>query len=378
MAGRRKILYLDSYTTRDPAEKVASDAIGYGITASGAIRSGLEARGFEVASPQVPSVTDRPPALRPISWALAGYRATLDALVADPPDLVFVFHSFRTWPTEIRHMLLELRQAAPIVGYTHGSHWDPSDHVRTRFYPGLEMADLANLVAMDRVFLVSEYMRETLHRHIGELSAKLADDLVERSAVVGLPLNTALIDAARTDRTAATPTLVFNHAPVASKNPELFTRVMARILPDHEVRVVFTRGLDADFHAGAAAVQGLHDAFPEQVVLGNDMDLPQYLGQLWAADLQVSAADHESLGIATLEAMYTGTCCILPDLGSYPEITGHDAEVLYPLGEDALEERIRFFLDHPEERARAGQRLRQRALRYTPEHVVDAIVAALP
>lgn len=373
----RDVLYLDSYTTRDPAERTASDVIGYGVTASGAIRQGLAERGFALRSPQIPSVADRPPQLRSVSWALEGYRATLDALVAAEPELVFVFHSFRTWPTQIRHLLLELRQSAPIVGYTHGSHWDPSDHVRTQFDPGLELADLANLVAMDRVLLVSEYMRETLHRNISELNARLADDLVERSAVVGLPLDTGLIDSARTDRKGERPTIVFNHAPVASKNPELFTAVLTRILPDHDVTVLFTRGFDASC-SGGAAVHGLHEAFPEQVVLGDDMDLPAYFEALWAADLQVSTADHESLGVATLEAMYTGNCCILPELGSYPEITGHDAEVLYPLGEEALEERIRWFLDHPTHRAQAAARLRERALRYTPERVVDAIVAALP
>ena len=377
MANGRRILYLGNYTTVDPAEKGASDAIGYGITASDAIRSGLAGQGFEVACPQVPSVANRAPGLRPISWAMANYQATLDALIAAEPDLVFVFHSFRAWPTQIRHMLLELGRSTPIVGYTHGSHWDPSDYVRTQFYPGLEMADLANLVAMDRVLLVSEYMRETLHRNISELNPRLAEDLVGRAAVVGLPINAALIDQARTDRKPDIPTIVFNHAPVASKNPQLFTRVMARILPDYEVTVLFTRGFDPTEPEGAA-VQDLHDAFPEQVVLGNNMDLPDYYQALWAAEIQVSTADHESLGISTLEAMYTETCCILPSLGSYPEITGNNAEVLYPLGEGPLEERIRWFLDHPADRTRVAAQLRQQALCYTPGHVVEAITAALP
>ncbi|GAA1757327.1 glycosyltransferase family 4 protein [Kocuria aegyptia] len=376
-AESRSILYLDSYTTGDPAEKVASDASGYGITASQAIRSGLAGRGFEVSSPAVPSVADLAPELRSLSWALAGYRATLDTLVATDPDVVFVFHSFRTWPTQIRHLLLELGKNIPIVGYTHGSHWDPSDYVRTRFYPGLEMADLANLIAMDRVLLVSEYMRETLHHNISALSPRLADDLMERSAVVGLPINTALIDACRPTQAPDSPAIVFNHAPVASKNPQLFIAVMARILSDYDIQVLFTRGFDLTTAEGRA-VADLHTSFPEQVVLGNNLSLSAYYEALWAADLQVSTAEHESLGIATLEAMYTGTCCILLDLGSYPEITGHDTEVLYPPGEEGLEERIRWFLDHPADRARAGERLRQQALRYTPEQVVGAIIAALP
>lgn len=376
-APEAKILYLENYTTRDPVETAASDAIGYGITASEVIRAGLQDQGFHVLSPAVPSVADRPPELRPISWVLANYQATLEALVATPPDLVFVFHSFRAWPTQIRHMLLELQQSVSIVGYTHGSHWDPSDYVRTQFYTGLEMADLANLVAMDRVLLVSEYMRETLHRSVSELSPKLADDLVERSAVVGLPLNTALIDHVRTDRKPGTPTIVFNHALVAGKNPQLFTQVMARILPDYDATVLFTRGFDPASPEGAAVAQ-LHAAFPEQVVLGHNMDLPDYYQALWRAEIQVSTADHESLGVSTLEAMYTSTCCILPDLGSYPEITDNNSEVLYPLGEGPLEERIRYFLDHPSQRAHVAAQLQEQAWRYTPKHVVGAITRTLP
>jgi hypothetical protein len=59
------------------------------------------------------------------------------------------------------------------------------------------------------------------------------------------------------------------------------------------------------------------------VLLGNDMRLGDYYWALWMADIQVSTATHESLDVSTLEAMYTGNCCILPRLGSSGLRPGH-------------------------------------------------------
>src|SRR3954468_11605309 len=36
----------------------------------------------------------------------------------------------------------------PIIGYLHGSHWDPTDTYRSEAYPGLKWLDLANLMAL--------------------------------------------------------------------------------------------------------------------------------------------------------------------------------------------------------------------------------------
>ena len=58
MPGVRRVLYVDGYTV--PAEQAgptggapSSDAIGYGITASTAIRTGLRAAGFDVVRPEI-------------------------------------------------------------------------------------------------------------------------------------------------------------------------------------------------------------------------------------------------------------------------------------------------------------------------------------
>ena len=373
-----RVLYLDGYTVPDPKVGVpSSDAIGYGITASSAIRDGLAARGLDVVRPRLdlPPTGPGGPDQR-LSWILANYRGVLRELVEDPPDVIFCFHVFSVFPVEIRRMLLDLGLSIPIVGYTHGSHWDPTDTFRTETYPGMEVLDLANLHVLDRVLLVSEYMRTTLRATIGAFNTPLAEQIDAHAAVVGLPLAVDRMDACRSDRRFSRPTVVFNHAPVSSKNPELFARVMARVLPHHDVAVLITRDF-APWQPGGEAIAELADRFPEQVVLGRDMPLDEYFQALWAADLQVSTATHESLGVSTLEAMYTGNCCVLPRVGSYPEICDGHPDVLYEPGEEPLEERLRWFLEHPEHRRAVASELQRMADRFHPRAVVEKIAAAV-
>ncbi|HYX94579.1 MAG TPA: glycosyltransferase family 4 protein [Geodermatophilus sp.] len=373
-----RVLYLDGYTVPDPKVGVpSSDAIGYGITASSAIRDGLAARGLDVVRPRLdlPPTGPGGPDQR-LSWILANYRGVLRELVEDPPDVIFCFHIFSVFPVEIRRMLLDLGLSIPIVGYTHGSHWDPTDTFRTETYPGMEVLDLANLHVLDRVLLVSEYMRTTLRATIGAFNTPLAEQIDASAAVVGLPLAVDRMDACRSDRRFSRPTVVFNHAPVSSKNPELFARVMARVLPHHDVAVLITRDF-APWQPGGEAIAELAARFPEQVVLGRDMPLDEYFQALWAADLQVSTATHESLGVSTLEAMYTGNCCVLPRVGSYPEICDGHPDVLYEPGEEPLEERLRWFLEHPEHRRAVASELQRMADRFHPRAVVEKIAAAV-
>jgi glycosyltransferase involved in cell wall biosynthesis len=373
-----RVLYLDGYTVPDPKVGVpSSDAIGYGITASSAIRDGLAARGLDVVRPRLdlPPTGPGGPDQR-LSWILANYRGVLRELVEDPPDVIFCFHVFSVFPVEIRRMLLDLGLSIPIVGYTHGSHWDPTDTFRTETYPGMEVLDLANLHVLDRVLLVSEYMRTTLRATIGAFNTPLAEQIDAHAAVVGLPLAVDRMDACRSDRRFPRPTVVFNHAPVSSKNPELFARVMARVLPHYDVGVLITRDF-APGQPGGQAIAELAERFPGQVLLGRDMPLDEYFQALWAADLQVSTATHESLGVSTLEAMYTGNCCVLPRLGSYPEICDGHPDVLYEPGEEPLEERLRWFLEHPEHRRAVASELQRMADRFHPRAVVEKIAAAV-
>jgi glycosyltransferase involved in cell wall biosynthesis len=375
-----RIMYLDTYTENAPevgGGVPSSSSIGYGVTASGPIQRELHNQGFEVvrgsAQPKYRRGDGRQARLR---WVIDTYSNILDLLDTSPPDLIFAFHIFSVFPVEIRRMLVDQRLKIPIVGYTHGSHWDFTDTYRFEKYPGLELADLANLHVLDRLFLVSDYMRTTLTRNIKTFQVALGEEILAKSSVVGLPIDVERIDHSRTTQKFPRPTIVFNHSPIASKNPDLFARVMQSVMSRYAVNVLFTRKVDSRA-PGAQSVVRLAQRFGDRVLFGNDMPLDKYYEALWMSDIQVSTATHESLGISTLEAMYTQNCCILPRLGSYPEICGNHPDVLYELNEKHLKERLAYFIERPSRRQSVALELRRIAAKYNAAEVVQRIVQSI-
>jgi Glycosyltransferase Family 4 len=355
----------------------SSDAIGYGITSSGAVRTGLAARGWEVTRPALtPTPSSGFPRIDRLRWIVHSYSRILDEFTRQPPDVVFCFHAFHTFPVEVRRMLLDLGLRVPIVGYTHGSHWDVTDTYRSDHYPGLALADLANLDVLDRVLVVSSWMRDALGAGIARLNAALAQAILRKVRVVGLPLDMATIDRHRPDSPFLRTTVVFNHAPVRSKNPELFVAVMDDIMSRHPVDVLFTRRFRPE-DPGGPDVARLAQRYPGRVILGNDLPIPEYYRALWSAQLQVSTASHESLGMATLEAMYTATCCVLPRVANYPALCGNHPEVLYEPGPDGLRDRLIHLIQREDVRTRTGHELARQAARYEVDVVVDAIAEVL-
>ncbi len=376
--GARRILYIDCYTRHETSgSKVPSSmSIGYGITAGGMIRRSLEEHDFELIRPLADTEPyDDGSRVARLRWVLRGYKRIADAVADKQPDLVFVFHSFSAFPVEIRRILLELGSMIPIIGYTHGSHWDPSDLVRLQHYPGLEMLDLANLLALDRILFDSEFMKRTVTGNIENLNAEVARAIDQRSCIVGLPLDTDFIDSCRPTRSFHRTTIVFNHAPVEAKGPREFIKVAEHALERFDINVMFTRTFD-DGDPGASDLRDLRRRFGDRVILGNDMPLRDYFEALWMSDIQVSTAHHESLGVATLEAMYTENCCLLPSRGSYPEICSGNRDVLYNSTSE-LEERLAFFITGPDRRRSVGQVLALEARNHSAAKVMPRILSVV-
>jgi glycosyltransferase involved in cell wall biosynthesis len=374
-----RILFLDSFTLSIPGSRdAASDTIGYGITASRAIAQGLVEVGYEVIRSSTLLGGKAPSGNNPgLQWVYETYSALLELLPRIQPQYIFCFHSLHTFPVEVRRIMLDLKHNSQLVGYTHGSHWDPTDSFRFERYPGLEMLDLANLHVMDRVFLVSQYMRRTLMTNIERLSPELASEIGRKALVVGLPIDTKQIDRCRKDSLNSRLTIVYNHSFISSKRPEIFLEVIHAIMRRYDIAVLFTRTPPS---AGpiADAISDLQARHPGRVRLGHDLPIDAYYRSLWTADIQVSTASHESLGIATLEAMYTRNCCILPDRGSYPEISGGERDVLYdPNNSGDLFRLISLAIENEQRRTRIADHLRRLAGRYSGRHVAELIDVGL-
>ncbi|MGP3915193.1 glycosyltransferase [Nonomuraea sp. 10N515B] len=338
-------------------------SIGYGVTASRVIRDSFRTSGFELVRPMadLEPFADGSRSAR-LRWVLRGYERIAEVIAERPPDLIFVFHSFSAFPAEIRRIMLELGTPVPMIGYTHGSHWDPSDSFRRNLYPELEMLDLANLLALDRILFGSDFIKTAVLDNVAGLNHEVAQAMAARSVVTGIPIDTEFIDHCRTDEKYSRTTVVFNHALIPAKNPLAFIGVIERVMARFDVNVLITRATTND-GTGFAEIRALRKQFGERVMLGENMSLPSYFRALWMSDIQVSTASHESLGIATLEAMYTENCCLLPRTGSYPEICAYNEDVLYD-SIDELEQRLIHFITNPEAAHGVGRTLAKQARLY--------------
>jgi len=215
-------------------------------------------------------------------------------------------------------------------------------------------------------------MKETLHTNIGNLNANLAHLIDNKVRVVGLPIDIDTIERYRVDEHFPRTTILYNHAPISAKDPMLFINAIAEVMRTRDVDVLFTRKLPLNGQL-SQRVQALCAQYPGRLHFGGDLPISEYYRSLWMADIQVSTATHESLGIATLEAMYTCNSCILPRLGSYPELVENDDQVLYDRSIDMLVDRLRLLIDDSSLRCRLGERLRRFSQQYSPAAVTRSI-----
>ncbi len=362
------ILYLDSYTQKS-SDSNASDEVGYGITVNQAIKKHLVFLGYNLRDLSSYGIK----ASSKLEWIHASYDL-LRSLPLDEFDVIFIFHCFHHFPSEVRRIVLDRGYCQlKLVGYTHGSHWDPSDTFREIAYPGMGVTDLANLLCLDRILIVSHYFRQVLLKHIGAFSPVAAAEIDQRIVVTGLSINTELIERYRTNTKVDKVQIIFNHSPTPGKSPEVFFEIMEKILSVHDVRLVVTRKFNSD-SPGRKQLQQLKARYGDQVLLGNTMSLADYYQALWQSQIQVSTALHESFGISTVEAMYTKNCCILPDRQSYPEIT--DKTNLYR-SEKELIEMLNHYIKEQQQCHQMGEMMHQKSVKYAPENVVRFISQAI-
>ena len=369
-----KLAFLRNFTLKK-GDSMATDMIGYGLTVPDAIIGEMRKTGVDVID-VVPQEETGQPTLAKLKWIYDGYKQVVDLLTKDAIDYVFIFHIFHHFSSELRRIICDTKSKAGLVGYTHGSHWDPSDIFRFIFYPGLELVDLANLRSLDTIFVVSEYLREILRREIDKLNPKVGEEIAERISVVGLPINTTLIDTYKTTEKFDRLTVVFNHNLISSKNPGMFVKVMDRLLETYDIQVIFTRSICEDPEI-SEALRRFKERHPKNVSFVEKPGADPYYPILWQSHIQVSTATHETLGVATLESMHTNTCCVLPDHCSYPEITGNYRDCLYEYNEQALYEKVKYVIEDESARGRIAGELKKRVERYHPGPVTARILQSL-
>jgi len=366
-----KLLFVPTFVEEDAAglTEAASDAVGYGATSSPAIARGLERAGHDVVVAAAPTGTSR------TEW-IPAVLATVDAAATrERPDAVLAFSSFTPFAADVRRTLDERGLDVPLVAWTHGSHWDPTDLYRLERHRHLRWADLGSLLAADRVLAPSEYMRDTILANVASAAPEAAAELEQRIRVVGLALDASRVERARRPKTYGRPTVVFNHALIPAKRPEVFLRALPDLFDAADCRVVLTRADERSERYGPL-LRRLSERFGSRLEVAGHLRLDDYYALLWESSVQASTASHEGFGVATLEAMATDNFCCVPRTGAYPELLGDVSEPLFDADEElagklasaVLDERLR------DDTARA---LAARAARFAPDAIAGEVVAVI-
>ncbi len=365
-----RLFFFDTYT--DPTFKSISSAeIGFGITCANSIKSWLKKNGLNVfeCSPKITKNISK------LDWIYQSYK-NLNNFGPQKNDVIFIFNSLINFPGEVRRLVNHhTRFGCPIIGYTHGSHWDETDSIRNESSPKLKYQDLANLLTYDRLFLVSEYYRSLLCNELQVLGAEITKRFEEIVRVIGLPIDGEYIDKFRIKNKVSKKTnkmrIVFNHSLRPPKLPYVALYVIEEILSSRdnccfEITRAFVNGtqIEKDFKNLARKYKG-------RIIFNENLPLSDYYRLLWNCDIQFSTAAHESFGVSTLEAMYTGNACFTPNKLSYPEITGNVGNYC---DENNLIEMIKKAIDDEIFRNNISKAQHKIALRYDPSVIVSSIM----
>jgi len=310
-----------------------------------------------------------------MDWIYDSYKY-LNNLEPKPNDVIFIFNSLINFPGEVRRLVNHhTRVGCPIIGYTHGSHWDKTDSIRVESSPKLLYQDLANMLTYDRLFVVSDYYRVLLRKELMVLGPVILERFDEIVRVVGLPIDVESIDKSNKRskklNTSNKVRIVFNHSLRPPKQPGNALYVIEKILSTRdncsfEITRAFIEGTQIE-----KDLKNLSKKYKSRIIFHNNLTLNDYYNLLWNCDIQFSTASHESFGVSTIEAMYTGNACFTPDDLSYPEITGgignyHDI--------DDLVEMVIKSIDDYVFRNNISEAQRSVAMRYKPSIIVDKII----
>jgi glycosyltransferase involved in cell wall biosynthesis len=372
-----RLLYVPmlSYAAPPYPRSVASAEIGFGRNSSEAFVAALRSRGVIVdVVPRDPTI----PAGGPVAanaWRANAYGEIIRTADQLRPDVILVFHLFSQFASGIRRGLLDTDLDIPMAGFLHGSHWDWTDRFRQDHYPGLDLAELGNMAALDRIYCPSQYMQAQVLGRISQANDGLGSELLARSRVLGIPYPEDEI--ARVARPPTPPEgpvrIVYNHALIPSKRPEMlaaFVRQLSARRPG-QFEVVLTRGPE---DAWGDKVTAALD--PAVVRIAGTPSIPDYHAILRSSDIQVSTAEHEGLGVATLEAMAAGCCTVVPRVGAYPEIVA-TPETIYDGTVADLTDRVDALILDPGQRVALTRRQAEHVTRWSPAAIADALASDL-
>jgi len=295
-------------------------------------------------------------------WRLRGSALTLAEQVVDvvrahgPPDVLLV-SDMTHLPALLGFVRREVGDPA-VALYVHENQLTHPVGPRDRPDEGLALANWLSMAVADRVLVNSEAQLADLRAALPVLLGRALDhghrhrldDVWARTEVLPVGVELAGIGPDR-HPPPDEPVVVWNHRWDHEKRPDRLFSALHRLADEG---VAFRLALAGEnLRIDPREFDRIRERLGDRVVHVGALDTDAYHALLAASDVTVSTADHETFGIAAVEAMAAGCVPLLPDRLSYPEIVDprwHDA-VLYADGE--LRDRLRAVLtDLPGARAR--------------------------
>ena len=298
-------------------------------------------------------------------WRLRGAALTLAEDVSrvvarhGPPDLLLVSDMVHL-PALLGFLRRELADDPAVALYLHENQLTHPVGPRDRSDEGLALANWLSMAVADRVLVNSESQLADLqaalpvllgraqdHGHRHRLDAALA-----RCEVLSAGVDLVGI-APDGHPPPPDPLVVWNHRWDHEKRPERLFAALGHLADEG---VAFRLALAGEnLRVDPQEFDRIRQRLGDRVVHVGRLDRDRYHRLLAASDVTVSTADHETFGIAAVEAMAAGCVPLLPNRLSYPEIVParwHRA-VLYEDGE--LTVRLRQVLtDLPGAKARVA------------------------
>jgi glycosyltransferase involved in cell wall biosynthesis len=286
-------------------------------------------------------------------WRLRGSALTLaEAVTATidrhgAPDVLLVSDMVHL-AALLGFLRRDLGEAA-VVLYLHENQLTHPVGPRDRPDEGLALANWLSMAAADRVLVNSEAQLTDLRVALPLLLGRTLDHghghrlegVLARCEV--LPVGVDLSGIAPDGHPAPSePLIVWNHRWDREKRPDRLFSVLHRLADDG---VAFRLALAGEnLRVDPQEFDRIRRRLGERVVHVGRLDPDGYHRLLVASDVTVSTAEHETFGIAAVEAIAAGCVPLLPNRLSYPEIVPerwHGA-VLYEDGD--LADRLRAVL----------------------------------
>lgn len=325
-------------------------------------------------------------------WRLRGASLTLAEAVTTavaehgPPDVLLVSDMVHL-PAMLGFLRRDIGDPA-VALYLHENQLTHPVGPRDRPDEGLALANWLSMAVADRVYVNSASQLADLQAALPVLLGRTRDhghihrlrEVLDRCQVLPVGVDLAAI-APDGHPPPEAPLVVWNHRWDREKRPDLVFDALHRLADEG---VAFRLALaGANLRVDPQEFDRIRERLGDRVVHVGVLDREGYHRLLSSSDVTVSTAEHETFGVAAVEAMAAGCVPLLPNRLSYPEIvppTWHEA-VLYEDGE--LVDRLRAVLtDLPAARAEVSglaasmARYDWRVMAPRYDDAVDALIGA--